>query len=217
MSTIAPPRTERVELTALLSRLGDVPLERIRLRYPLGEATEQDLIEHERTGRLAELIDGVIVEKPTGYYESRLALLLGFFLEEYLTQNDLGIVLGEAGMVRVEGQVREPDVAFYSWSRFSGRVLPRGAVLGVPPDLSVEVLSPTNTEGEMKRKRGECFKAGTQLFWQVYPPMKTVRVYTDEDTFVTRGEDDTLDGGAVLPGFALPVRRWFDRAGTRAQ
>jgi Uma2 family endonuclease len=206
MSTIARPRTELVELTALLSRLGDVPLERIRLRYPLGEATEQDLIEHERTGRLAELIDGVIVEKPMGYYESRLAAVLISLIDTFASEHDLGIVLGEAGMVRVEGQVREPDVAFYSWSRFPGRVLPRGPVLGVPPDLSVE----------MKRKRGECFKAGTQLFWQVYPPTKAVRVYTDEDTFVTRGEDDTLDGGAVLPGFALPVRRWFDRAGTRA-
>jgi Uma2 family endonuclease len=151
-----------------------------------------------------------------GYYESRLAVILGYYLEEYLTTNGLGIVLGEAGMVRVEGQVREPDVAFYSWSHFPNRQLPRCAVLGVPPDLAVEVLSPSNTEGEMERKRRDCFTAGTQLFWQVYPETKSVRVYTDAETFTVVDENGALEGGEVLPGFALPVRHWFDRAGVRA-
>jgi hypothetical protein len=25
-------------------------------------------------------------------------------------------------------------------------------------------------------------------------------------------EDDSLDGGEVLPGFRLPIRAWFERA-----
>lgn len=220
MSTIeapAPPVTEVMELTSLLAALGDVPPERVRLRWPLGEATEEDLVKYEaRSGRLAELVDGVIVEKAMGYYESRLAVLLGYFLEQYLSANDLGIVLGEAGMVRVEGQVREPDIAFYSWSHFPNRLLPRGAVLGVRPDLSVEVISPSNTEGEMARKRRECFAAGTRLFWQVYPERRAVRVFTAVDAYTELGEDDTLSGGDVLPGFALPIRRWFERAGARS-
>jgi hypothetical protein len=30
-----------------------------------------------------------------------------------------------------------------------------------------------------------------------------------------RSEEETLDGGEVLPGFQLPIRRWFERAGRR--
>src|SRR6266516_2170972 len=77
------------------------------------------------------------------------------------------------------------------------------------------LLSPSNTEGEMKRKRREYFAGGALLVWQVYPTTRRVRVYTAPDTFTELGEDETLDGSPVLPGFSLPVRRWFERAGRR--
>ena len=67
----------------------------------------------------------------------------------------------------------------------------------------------------MARKRREYFAGGARLVWQVYPDTRTVEVYTDPDTFTTLGEDDTLTGDPVLPGFTLSVRRWFERAGQR--
>lgn len=213
---VSPPAIET--LADLLHRLGDVPLERIRFRPSPGLATEQDVIEAEaRTGRLCELVDGVLVEKAMGYYESRLAMVLGFFLETYLEGNALGIVLGEAGMTRMEpGLVRMPDVAFHSWQHFPNRLLPPGSFVEQAPDLAVEILSPSNTEREMNRKRAEYFAGGSRLVWQVYPPSRRVRVYTSVDEFVEQTEADTLDGGAVLPGFTLSIRRWFERAGQRS-
>jgi Uma2 family endonuclease len=204
-------------LAELLHRLGDIPLERIRFRPHPGTATEQDAIEAEaRTGRPCELVDGVLVEKAMGYYESRLVVILSYFLESFLEGNPLGIVLGEQGMTRMEpGLVRMPDVAFYSWRHFPNRLLPPGAFVEQAPDLAVEILSPTNTEREMDRKRAEYFAGGSQLVWQVYPPTRRVRVYTSVDAFVELGEEDTLDGGPVLPGFTLSIRRWFERAGQR--
>src|SRR5205807_913735 len=138
-----------------------------------------------------------------------------FYLESFLTDHPLGIVLGADGMVRIAGQVRLPDVSFFSWDHFPGRLLPHGAILGVVPDFAVEVISPSNTEAEMARKRRECFGGGTRLFWQVYPATRRVRVDTTATDFTERGEDDTLDGGDVLPGFLLPVRAWFERSGGR--
>src|SRR5207253_7265409 len=121
-----------------------------------------------RYHRLCELVDGTLVEKPMDFYESRLAGLLFHFLENYLELHDLGIVLGESGMTRVEpGQVRMPDVAFYLWDHFANRRLPRGAILGVVPDLAIEVLSPSNTRAEMGRKRREYFLGGCRLVWEV--------------------------------------------------
>ena len=203
----------------LMERFKDIPPSRILLDPRPGTATEQDVIEAEaRIGRLCELVDGVLVEKAMGYYESTLAGLLIHFFWEYLDQNDLGIVAGEAGMMRPRpGMVRMPDVAFYAWTQFDNRTLPRGQILDHTPDLAVEVLSPSNTVGEMDRKRGEYFAGGARLVWQVYPETRRVRVYTAVDVFEEVGEEGTLTGGAVLPGFTLSVRRWFERAGPREE
>ena len=170
MSTTTDTGIDTIGLAELLKRLGNVPVERVRLRQPLGHATEEEYVRYaERTGRGCELIDGVIVEKSMGYYESRLAAELIRVLGNFLVQNPLGIVLAPDGMVRIEGQVRMPDVAFYPWSEFPSRRLPRAAILAATPALAVEVISPSNTEGEMERKRRDVFLAGTMLFWQVYP------------------------------------------------
>jgi Uma2 family endonuclease len=85
------------------------------------------------------------------------------------------------------------------------------------PDLAVEILSPTNTAREMERKRNEYFDGGTRLAWELDPDRRRVRVYTANDDFHDVDENGTLDGGAVLPGFSLSVRVWFDKAGRRAE
>jgi hypothetical protein len=40
---------------------------------------------------------------------------------------------------------------------------------------------------------------------------RTIRVYTAPDQSVRLTEQDTLDGGEVLPGLQVPVRRLFER------
>jgi Uma2 family endonuclease len=202
----------------LLKHLGDIPPERIRLKPVPGTATEADVVASKaRYNCLCELIDGVLVEKAMGYYESRLAIILGHFMEDYLEENDLGFVIGEAGLVRVEpGQVRLPDLSFFFWDRFPNRLLPPGSILGMVPDLAVEVLSPGNTKKEMARKRREYFLGGARQVWEVDPKKRTVRVYLAPDESTLIKEDGTLDGGTLLPGFRLSLRRWFERAGHRA-
>jgi Uma2 family endonuclease len=211
----APPET----VAELLDRLGDIPPERIRLEPRPGTATEQDVIEAEaKTGVLCELVDGVLVEKAMGWYESRLAVVLIRLLDTFVEAHNLGIVLGADGLARMSpGRVRMPDVAFYSWDQFPNRLLPRGQILGRTPDFAVEVISPRNTEAEMERKRGEYFAGRARLVWQAYPNTRRVRVYTAVDQFEELGEEQTLTGGAVLPGFSLSIRDWFERAGRREE
>lgn len=202
--------TENVE--QLIAHLG-VPPHRIRLQPPPGLATEEDAI---LARPLCELIDGVLVEKAMGYWESRLAVLLAHFIESYLEGNDIGFTLGEGGMQRVDfGQMRIPDVSFYLWSRFPNRELTMEQILAEVGDLVVEVLSPSNTDQEMERKRREFFAAGTRLFWIVDPVDRTVAVYTSPEDVTVLNETQILTGGDVLPGFTLPLRDWFTRAGKR--
>ncbi len=93
------------------SRVGGIPLDRIRTYPAPGTATEADVLEAEaRSDRICELVNGVLVEKPMGSYESLLAVKIIHALCSYLEGNDLGVVLGEAGMLKVLPlQVRVPE------------------------------------------------------------------------------------------------------------
>ena len=221
MATIALPEpiattTGPATVAELLENLG-VPACRVRLHPPLGQATEHDAAESKNLhGAICELVDGTLVEKPMGFYESHLGHILAFFIESYLTHHRLGFVVGESGASRtIPGRVRMPDVGFYSWNHFPGRTLPAGGVLDVPADLVVEILSPSNTRTEMEQKRQEYFASGTRLYWEVLPETRQVKVFTDANTHTILGENDSLVGEPVLPGFVLSIQEWFSRAGNR--
>lgn len=47
---------------------------------------------------------------------------------------------------------------------------------------------------------------GVRLAWIINPEARTVTVATTPAASRTLFEDDTLDGGDVLPGFSTPVR-----------
>ena len=200
----------------LLKRLGDIPAWRVRLHPAPGTATEEDVIAVlEGNERLCELVEGTLVEKPMGYEESELAATIIILMGPYVRLRRLGIVTGADGAVKLfGGLVRIPDVAFASWARFPGRKRPRVAVPELAPDLVVEVLSKGNTRAEMRCKLGEYFGAGVRLVWLVDPRKRTVRVHTSVAHSVVLKEGQSLDGGDVLPGFAL---RWksFSRSWSR--
>ena len=61
----------------------------------------------------------------------------------------------------------------------------------------------------MKRKLGEYSAAGVRLVWMVDPRKRTVRVYATVNQSVLIKEGQSLDGGAVLPGFVLSLDELF--------
>jgi Uma2 family endonuclease len=212
MSTLLTSSPEIPRLSDLLSRLGDVPASRVRY-FPLpGTATVDDVVEiHDREKRLCELVDGVLVEKPMGFKESLLAGAILAALRAFVVPRKLGVVSGEAGMMQLlAGLVRMPDVAYVSAARLPNGRVPREPVPLLVPDLAVEVLSKSNTRAEMKRKREEYFRAGVRLVWMFDPDARSAEVYTDAATPPVRlSENDTIDGGAVLPGFTLSLHDLF--------
>jgi Uma2 family endonuclease len=204
---VIPP----VTVADLLKRLGNIPASRVRLHPTPGTATVRDIVRvRDREKRLCELVEGVLVEKPMGYEESVIALLLGTVLNNFVLPRQLGIVAGEAGMLRLAaGLVRIPDISFISIDRFPNHKIPKTPMPALAPDLAVEVLSKGNTKAEMARKVREYFEAGTRLVWILDLKTKTVRVHTEPKTSQTLGLTDTLDGGDVLPGFRLDLRGLF--------
>jgi Uma2 family endonuclease len=110
--------------------------------------------------------------------------------------------------------LRSPDVSFIRWDSVLDPeeiINPRTGWCNYPPDLAVEVLSPSNTEKEMRIKLDEYVRAGVKIVWIVDPERQEVDVYT-RPRFIaakTYRLDDHLDGGKVLPGFILRVSDIF--------
>jgi Uma2 family endonuclease len=202
-------------LADLLEHLGHIPPQRIRLHPTPGKATEQDVIDLQaREDRLYELVDGVLVEKPMEVRESCVAAVIIRMLGTFVEERDLGFVTAPDGTLRLAPKlVRIPDVAFISWSRLPLREYPPEPIPDLAPDLAVEVLSEGNTQEEMERKLKDYFFAGTRLVWLVDPEKRVVDVYTAPDQSVRRREEQSLDGGDVLPGFTLPLKQLFARVG----
>jgi Uma2 family endonuclease len=202
----------------LLEQIGNVDPKRIRLRPPPGKATERDILRiYQREHRRYELVDGVLVEKVMGFQEAFLATWLGHLLQSFLDQKDLGVLVGADGAVRLMPRlVRIPDLSFVRWDKLPGRTLPEEPIPDLAPDLAVEVLSKSNTPSEMARKLRDYFKAGVRLMWFLDPKKRSAEVYTAPTVKVTLTEADTLDGGNVLPGLSLPLRRVFERLPRKA-
>jgi Uma2 family endonuclease len=198
-----------------LDALGGIPMDRVVWDPWPGTATEADLLEFVdcEPKRLVELIDGTLVEKPMGLPESSIASTLIIDLGIWSRQNaDPIVVTGGDGTLRMGGynRIRLPDVSVFLKNRLLGGRLPPGQVPELAPDIAVEVLSPSNTPGEMRQKMAEYFANGTRLVWLIDPRSRTIAVHTaaDEPDAVL-GEADKLTAADVLPAFEVAVATLF--------
>lgn len=219
-STLPPPIESRLmdwTIADVQHQLDGIPADRIRTFPAPGTATEEDVLRvMARTDRICELVDGILVEKVMGSFESLLASTLIRIMGNFADEHDLGVVLGEAGFLKLFPKlVRAPDVSFIRWERLPGNEFPEEAIWPVPPDLAVEILSKGNTEAEMQRKVREYFKAGSSRLWIVDPKSRSTRIFTSPRRHTLVDEHGLLDTGDLLPGFELSLKAWIARAQRR--
>jgi len=101
-----------------------------------------------------------------------------------------------------------PDVGFVCGNRFPDGVPDRG-FSPVPPDLAVEVISPTDRKADIAAKQELYRRAGVPLVWWVDPEKMMVTVHRLGQKPEVLDVSGTLDGGDVLPGFELELRSIF--------
>ena len=107
----------------------------------------------------------------------------------------------------VEDRVLRPDVAFLSAAGIPANLRKASPV---PPDLAVEVVSPSDKLYSVIEKAFTYLNAGTRLVWVIEPVAKTVTVYRSESDFETLKSSDTLTGEDVVEGFACQVAELFE-------
>jgi Uma2 family endonuclease len=174
--------------------------------------TAEQFMEMEGEGS-HELVRGEVIEVPTGNFRhgvicARLARILGNFGEE----TGFGYALCNDSAVRTErgpDTVRGADVSFYSNARLpSGTSLP--GLPDIPPDLVVEVYSPSNRRSEILGKVHEYLNVGVLMVWVVHPERRTVAIYRPGDPIpILHTDQGVLEDLPELPGFRCPVADLF--------
>jgi Uma2 family endonuclease len=159
-----------------------------------------------------ELVRGeVVLTMPPMPQHGRLQLRFGAQLSSFVDERGLGEVLTECGFTLARGPdtVRAPDIAFVSAARIAAGGLPDNAFPEGAPDLAIEIRSSSNTGPELEAKADEYLAAGARLVWIVDPARRRARVRRADGTVADLGEDDSLDGEDVLPGYRSSLRPLF--------
>ncbi len=118
----------------------------------------------------------------------------------------MGFIFDSSTMFRMsKGNMRVPDVSFVIRERVNADFTIEGA-----PDLTIEVISPNNTFGEMHDKLVEYFDSGTKLAWLIHSEEEFALVYhsaSEPSALIKKGE--TLSGEPVIAGFSLTLKDIF--------
>lgn len=161
----------------------------------------------ENADRILELVDGEIVEQMPSFTPSKIAARISYYVTQYNITHNIGYVTGaDGGYVMSDDNTFIPDVGYIAKVRLP--VEPEREV-PVPPDLAVEVKSPTDSKRMLRQKAEKYLYFGTKLVWLIFPDDQIVEVYYLDEDVQTYGQDATLDGKDILPGFTLPVQKIF--------
>jgi Uma2 family endonuclease len=174
--------------------------------------TAQELLELPQDHQRHELISGELTTMaPAGGEHGIRTIKISLRLGEFIEKHDLGVFFAaETGFVlkRNPDTVRAADFAFVQKKRVP-KTGARQKFWPVAPDLVVEVLSPSDTAGEVLEKIEDWLDAGTRLVWVVDPERKKVKVYAPGRAAQSFTMKDQLSGEEVLPGLLLPVAEIF--------
>ena len=173
--------------------------------------TVEDLWEIRHEPYRFALIDGELYRMPgAGGTHGETAVEFCVHLRTFVAVHGLGSVFVETGFRLFPDRLTTlfPDVAFVSASRLPPREA-RERFLNLPPDLALEIFSPTDYPKLLQEKLDEYAAAGTPLVWVAYPRKRSITVLWLGREPVELGPDDIVDGGDVLPGFSMRVGDLF--------
>ena len=155
-----------------------------------------------------EYVKGELVPmSPPTMEHGEISMSLILPLGTYIREKQLGCLYPADTTFKLGDRLVKPDIAFVSKER-----LPENRRQGspVPPDLAVEVISPTDSQSKVVEKALAYLEAGTQIVWVLEPRSKTVTVFRSETDIKTLTRKDMLTGEDVVEGFSCPVAQLFE-------
>ena len=160
-----------------------------------------------------ELVRGRIV--PMGLTTPRhgqICLQYGYLLRRFFEDHDLGhVVSNDAGLITERGPdtVRGADIAFYSYNRVPKGPMP-AEYSAKPPELIIEVLSASDRWSKVHAKVTEYLEAGVLAVVVLDDDSRTAFLFRPDQGPRILGPDEEFAIPEILPGFSVPVRRFFE-------
>ena len=161
-------------------------------------------------GRVYEL--GATLTKRNRWHskiEARIAAIIDRWLETQpeprgeLFSGEAGFRLGPDTTVGIDVALASADVM--------ARQQDSDRLIDGPPMLAVEILSPSDEHETIVEKINSYLEAGVKLIWVVDPDFQSVTIYRpDANPTLLSGEDE-ISGDPHLPGFRVPVSKFFSR------
>jgi Uma2 family endonuclease len=147
---------------------------------------------------------------PAGSRHGRTEGEIFGILHAFVRKNKLGVVFpGDSGFLleRNEDTVRCPDVAFVWAARMPAE--PIDGFFPGPPDLAVEIRSPSTRLPELLAKISHYLETGVKVVWDVDLETQTVTIFRAAGTVETFSGDATLTEPELLPGFSVALKEIF--------
>ena len=168
--------------------------------------TPEEFLENDFEGY--EYVKGKLVSMaPPSMEHGEISINVIRHLDSHVHKHQLGRLYTAETTFQLEDRFVKPDVAFVSTAR-----LPENRRKGspIPPDLAIEIVSPTDKQYDVTEKALAYLKAGTRLVWVIEPVAKTVMVYRSETDFTLLTCEDTLTGEDVVEGFTCLIVQLFE-------
>ena len=161
----------------------------------------------DQTGKLYELVGGALVEKRVSTTSNFVAAEVVFVLRSAF-RPDKAYVFVEQPTYCFDADLkhgRRPDVALVWANRLTEGLT--DDELYIPPDLVVEIVSPTNRYSEQQRRVNLFLGAGVPMVWVVDPHECAMHVYRGLAGPVDYlREGDVFQNDPHLPGLRFEMR-----------
>jgi Uma2 family endonuclease len=160
-----------------------------------------------------ELVRGELIQmSPAGQEHGTVAFLFGFYLANYLVPRNLGrCYSADTGykLAKSPDTVLAPDFSFIHIDRLPLITHPQ-AYIEIPPDLVLEVLSPTDRIVKLKQKAKAWLDFGGRVVITINPRNYETSLYRSETNVQVLSREDTLELPDIALGWSLPLRKLFE-------
>jgi len=165
----------------------------------------------EKEGTTYELDEGRLLMEPSPTLaHNRVRDRSARRLADFVQTHQLGEVTVETDFRLGLDTVRNPDVAYIAAEHLK-RIDPHRSPLEGGPAIAVEVVSPGNSDQDIRRKVDQYLSAGSRAVWVVYPSKRSMEIHQLDRAWQVVAPD-ALNETAAFAGrrFSMPLSQIFE-------
>jgi Uma2 family endonuclease len=179
------------------------------VQTPVRQITLEEFLALPDTKPASEYIDGKIIQKPMPQGQhSLLQKKLLLTIDPILTDAGIAEAFPELRCT-FGGRSIVPDVVIFEQANIAydenGDI---ENVFSIPPDWTIEILSPEQSTTKVLKNIKHCLACGTQMGWLIDPTDRSVFICMPDRTFQIIDEPSTI---LPVPEFAVSIQLTVER------